>query len=153
LIRILGPNSQSSVDTPEGKKAIQVLEEAQASYRQHMVQNFLSSPAKWLFRKENDNIRDESLAEDIEDALKFSLQLWGQRANIECYGIEAFADQTFPRYKPNWWELHQSLDEYDERPDLPIRMVIQPAMLAFGNEEGTNYSSEPRVWMRARVWK
>ena len=34
---------------------------------------------------------------------------------------------------------------------IQIHSLVQPAIVAFGNEEGDNYSQPARVWLRARV--
>lgn len=90
-------------------------------------------------------------------ALEFSLQLWAQRSRLDTMDLQMFHRHELGKYV-HYSELmqpHQS--QRSEAPEVyhgrRILMVVQPAIVAFGTEDGRKYDEISRVWLNARVLK
>lgn len=127
--------------------------ERKENYYQDMARIFDSGNVRVFYRLSDDHQRRKELYEIIRALGELFSSLWKQKANIVCWGLDHFQDVPFivasdlmtahPAYR---------LDEGDSRLDgLPIQMVVQPAILAYGNEEGKNYDHY-KVWAKAVVW-
>ncbi|KAI1955464.1 hypothetical protein LOZ58_006762 [Ophidiomyces ophidiicola] len=100
--------------------------------------------------REENELRSESLAGLLLDASNISAGLWTQRNNIKCLWLHDLG--KFQVNSP-FMSAHrlQKLDEGDTRlGGNDILAVIQPAVLAYGSNEGENYK-EWRVWLKAIV--
>lgn len=149
-----------------------LLLDAISLYEESLVNLFLNGAAKFLLKLVDDrgNQSVEALREDIRESLIFSLRLWSQKSKPCIYGIEKFAlvpfrhdDQMLKLYHsqdPAGVQIHDpDDDDEDEEEDneglydgLPICIVVQPAIVAFGNQSGENYSSMTRIWSQGIVW-
>ncbi|KAF3770178.1 hypothetical protein M406DRAFT_53764 [Cryphonectria parasitica EP155] len=49
-------------------------------------------------------------------------------------------------------DLHQSQRPEPALLGKPLLMVLQPAIVACGTEEGRKYDQVSRIWLKARVW-
>lgn len=127
--------------------------ERKENYYQDMARIFDSVNVRVFYRLSDDHQRRKELYEIIRALGELSSSLWKQKVNIVCWGLDRFQDEPFtvasdlmiahPAYR---------LDEGDSRLDgLPVQMVVQPAILAYGNEEGKNYDHY-KVWAKAVVW-
>src|SRR5436189_3886796 len=89
--------------------------------------------------------RRESLYSLFHTAGELSVRLWSQRTYLKCFG---FAELGHFNVESPLMVAHrlQMVDDDDHRLDgRPIAAVIQPAIVAFGNENGENYESY-KVW-------
>jgi hypothetical protein len=118
------------------------------------MKSFLRSPVQLLLRtiadETNLRTRNSELQKLYHRAGKLALSLWAQRASIKCYGLSQL--QTFSSSSPTMsaHRLHQ-LDEGDECLDgRRVLACMQPAVLAFGNENGENYDTS-KIWASAVV--
>jgi len=91
------------------------------------------------------------LVEMFEAAGRLALQLWSQKSEIKC---EIFAAFTKPFHQATELvEAHATITPEAEEGNLnglPIDLVVEPAILAFGNSEGQKYS-DYKIWMKATV--
>lgn len=83
-----------------------------------------------------------------------SLQLWSQKAFLSVRGFPDVKDTPF-----SWDSSHVQAHalhhlsrpgKTHSRDGDPIHMVIQPEIVAYGNEDGSEYDKE-KVWARAVV--
>jgi hypothetical protein len=117
------------------------------------MDNFMSSPARALLRQgaETDVMRRNMKLRDLYyRAGEIALLLWAQRAHIRCYGQQDL--QVFDVDSPimSAHRLHR-LDDNDHRLDGKMVLAsIQPAVLAFGNEDAEYYDVS-KTWMPAVV--
>lgn len=96
--------------------------------------------------------REEQLLAIIRSAGELSSSLWKQKVYIEPRST-SYRGMPF-RASSKEMTAHpaQRLEEDDNRMDgCPIQMVVQPAIFAFGNEEGKHYHLS-KVWAKAVVW-
>lgn len=122
-------------------------------YYNRYATGFESSSAKVLFRPDDGTQRVQELLEIIRTAGKISASLWKQKIFFECWGMEKFRDIPFSAAS-EVMRAHSThgLEDNDTRFNgRQIYMVVQPAIVAFGNEEGKNYH-EYKVWAKAVVW-
>lgn len=124
-----------------------------------LAEKFLDSGAKHLLdcpSKDVEKNHRKLLKLEFEKALEYSLQLWSQRSILKCMDLEAFQSLGKTTYDPpfRFMEPHQSqeLDSSSAFRGSPITMVIQPAIVAWGTEEGERYDEATRVWLKSRVW-
>lgn len=118
------------------------------------VEDFINGPAQ-IFLPEPENQagvtrRSDDLHSLYHQAAELALSLWAQRTSIACYGQQHLHE--FNSSSP-FMTAHrlQHLDEDDTRLDgRKILMCIQPAVLAFGNEDGEDYDKS-KVWAKAVV--
>lgn len=116
-------------------------------------EQLLSGPVRYLLDTTN---RDEqsvkkALADIYTFAGQLSLSVWTQRSILEC-----------PKFQPNirFFNGHELMsahaihlldDEEDTRLDgQPVIAIIQPAVLAFGNDNAEHYEQH-KVWAEAIV--
>ncbi|KAH7027908.1 uncharacterized protein B0I36DRAFT_365041 [Microdochium trichocladiopsis] len=145
----------------EGSSSAQAenLHKAQLQISRCYAEEFLKGAARFLCKEldaENMELRNARLAELVEQALIMSTQLWSQRSRVYC-GTMEFFDATIPQDQ-NHTEPHKSqirLVEEDEAAyhNLPLGMVVQPAILAIGTEDGQRYHEVTRVWLKAQLWR
>ena len=149
--------------TREARTLLELIETRQFS----LADSFVDGPAGALLKSPKLQQSDpkQSLLKDVKKALLFAIRLWSQRSLLGVRGLEAFQHLPFAKGH-NMMALHQSQkdvhfdddDSSDEENNLelfdglPIRLVLQPAVLAYGNENGEEYSALPRVWSPAIVW-
>lgn len=80
-------------------------------------------------------------------------RLWSQKAYIRTIGSRFLLKEPF-RIGLDYCEAHAAhkLEEDDESKDgMPIQMVVEPGIFAFGNEQGESYEVY-KVWGKAVVW-
>jgi hypothetical protein len=117
------------------------------------VKNFLRSPAQVFLRQGADSDltqRNMKLRNLYYRAGEFALLLWTQRAHIRCYGQQDL--QVFNVDSPmmSAHRLHH-LDDDDHRLDGQVILAsIQPAVMAYGNENAECYDVS-KVWLPAIV--
>jgi hypothetical protein len=119
-----------------------------------LTREFVAGPVQWLLRRARDDIelekRDSDLQKLYHSAGELSLSLWTQRTELKCQCLP-----DMPIFRENdirlrAHRLHQ-LDEGDRRLDgRNILIVLQPAILAYGDENAENYE-EAKLWARATV--
>ncbi|KXJ86325.1 hypothetical protein Micbo1qcDRAFT_180097 [Microdochium bolleyi] len=150
-----GLNAPGEGDSPRAEKA----RRCRRDISNRHADEFLSGPARFLF-KELDagaaDLREVRLTELIEQALVMSSQLWSQRSVVYQSAMRFF-DGTMPQ-DHHFTEPHKSqlrlVDEIeDEYYNLPLGMVIQPAIVAVGTEDGQRYDKVTRVWLKAQTWR
>lgn len=129
-----------------------------ARYADALTEKFLNSAARFCLKQETEwraGERTNFLKDEISRALEFSLQLWAQRSRPDAMDLQMFHRHELCNYVhfSGLMEPHQS-----QRPEAPedyhgrrILMVVQPAIVAFGTEDGRGYDEISRVWLKARV--
>ncbi|KAK0724595.1 hypothetical protein B0H67DRAFT_108878 [Lasiosphaeris hirsuta] len=124
-------------------------------YAQHLATAFLKGPSRFLLRDKLTDTCAGRLTEEIDNALKFSVTLWSGRSDIQMEGLEDFQERFQGKFKQgsDEMELHRGNKGEDVKAyrDQPILVVVQPAIVALGTEEGDEYDSARRVWMKAQV--
>jgi hypothetical protein len=143
---------------PEQERGIQAnyrnqSAERKARYYQQLTQFFDSGKARVLYRSCDANQRRKELYEIIHALGELFNSLWKQKVHIVCRGLDHFQRTSFTA-SSDLMTAHAAyrLDEADTKLDgLPVQMVVQPAILAYGNEEGKNYD-QYKVWAKAVVW-
>ena len=147
--------------TARGKEERQ--RELKGARKQHygvLVRSFLSGLAMLLLKRDQTEQEIESrgrqLFEEIYNAGELSCKLLSQRSIMKCLGLRGFLGKDFRKLRPEYTRVHPLSGHGDDdmhlHNSLPIRMVVQPGIVAYGNEEGENYSQPPRVWLQALVW-
>lgn len=125
-------------------------------YYRHLVTIFEQSPAQLLYRECDEAGRTERrkhLTEVFSSTGHFFSKLWAQKNNIRTMGLRELAKEGFDSRHESY-EAHAAhrLDEGDQTMDgMPIQMVVEPAIIADGNERGEAYGSL-KVWAKAVVW-
>lgn len=100
--------------------------------------------------------RHKALQTIFQKALDISGRLWKQLTIVRCVYLEELKREPFS-YESKLTEAHPfhklGLEEEDEtRLDgHPIRMLVFPAVKAYGHSAGENYSQD-RIWGKAIVW-
>lgn len=124
-----------------------------------LADEFLNGPASLCLRQETEERavdRVDFLKDEISQALDFSLQLWAQRSRLDAMDLKVFHRHSLERYvhQSELMEPHQSQssDAPEDYHGRRILMVVQPAVVAFGTEDGRDYGEISRVWLKARVW-
>jgi hypothetical protein len=144
------------VDPPEHESKAQ-LKNFQESLRRkdayyHRATDMFDEYARPIMRKHDTAIRRKELFEIIQATGELFSSLWKQKVHIETR-LEDFHRKPF-NVASNQLESHPALhlEEGDTKMDGSlIEMVVQPAILAWGNEEGKDYN-EYKVWAKAVVW-
>ncbi|PWY89236.1 hypothetical protein BO70DRAFT_418361 [Aspergillus heteromorphus CBS 117.55] len=118
------------------------------------VAAFLSGPAHVLLRQVKNNEEQQVRASDLHKlystAGTLALSLWTQRTYIVCRGVEPLQVFDSSDTEMTAHRFHH-LDEDDNRLDgNPILVCVQPAVLAFGNENGEDYDKK-KLWAKATV--
>lgn len=118
-----------------------------------LVKSILDGPVSKLCRKvnpEEQERREQDLINLFANAGELAQELWSQRTYMEI--VDKRGLETFQVDSPIM-EAHrlQKLDEDDHRLDgHEILAVIQPALVAYGNDDGENYEDH-KVWSKATV--
>ena len=107
---------------------------------------------RFLYRPGDTTKREEELQEIMCSAGELFSALWKQKVNIDSR-LESYHGKAFSiASKEMVAHPAQRLEEGDTRMDgCPVQLVVQPAVLAFGNEQGKQYN-EFKVWAKAVVW-
>jgi hypothetical protein len=122
------------------------------------VTRFETSSANVLFRDiSEDKVveRRTQLLEIFKAAGPVFSSLWSQRECLTAFGREIYLNTAFridsSQVEPH--ALHQlDEDEKDTKMDgMPIQLVVEPAIVAWGNERGENYD-QFKIWSKAVVW-
>jgi hypothetical protein len=132
---------------------------ARLGYARLLSRRFLDGPARYLMKNDPKTARDREVKveEEINLALQFSARLWSHRSFVRCLGLRDLRELGLGQYNAHhsMAGLHAICPTDDEEPDFgqaePILAVIQPAIVAFGTEEGQGYGTVTRPWMKAQV--
>lgn len=121
---------------------------------ENLSSKFLSGPVELLIRpnlteEEREKMRRE-LNNIIFNAGDVSAHLWTQRTNIMTVGLHLCGKFNVNHIAMTAHRLHH-LDDDDHRLDgKPIIAVIQPGIVAWGDNDGVKYDKF-RVWSKAVV--
>lgn len=111
---------------------------------------FREGPVKYLLQ-ENSEQQQVKLVSIFQHAGEIAGQLWTQRTYLRCLYFCDFSQKPF-RVGSKIMEAHPSHfqdDESDRRLDnLPVMMIVRPALLAYGNDDGERFD-QCRVWGKA----
>ena len=127
----------------------------------HLVTIFETSSAHLLFRDINGEElveRQTQLKAIFRAAGQVFSPLWSQRVNMQGLGPKTFLKKPFD-IKSDMVEPHASLKLDPEDPkdggtsmdNMPIQLVVEPAIVAWGNDRGEDYG-QYKIWSRAVVW-
>ncbi|KAF7507830.1 hypothetical protein GJ744_009994 [Endocarpon pusillum] len=145
------------VDPPEHESKTQPENFQEARRRKeayyHYATDLFEEYARVIFRKTDTVRRREELFGIIQGAGELFSSLWKQKTFIETRLSDHYRQKAFD-ITSDQIEAHPALhlEEGDAKMDgSPIEMVVQPAVLAWGNEEGEDYDKY-KVWAKAVVW-
>lgn len=151
MLRLLS----TAPDSPSGMPLLsaQVFEK----FSTKMAKNFLAGPIRPLLKaneapEQQRNCLLQDLCHIFYTAAKLSTSLWCQRTNIDCRRTTLRKMKLFYHKNPlsTAHRLHH-LDEDDDKFDgKAILAIIQPAVVAYGNEDAENYG-KGKVWSPAIV--
>ncbi|QKX58878.1 uncharacterized protein TRUGW13939_06006 [Talaromyces rugulosus] len=150
LIRLFQTSEKASqLDSPLGKALHGSLSRMAAQLRE----DFLQGPARYLLLTPS-NERASQVRKMLEDifyyAAQLALSLWTQRSFLKYQTLRDLSRFFNGRENVGAHALHR-LDEEDTRLDgKQVLVVIQPALLAFGNDEA-EYYDQHKVWAKAMV--
>ena len=122
-----------------------------------LVEEFIfTGYAKILFRpcsQDEVTIRKEQLLDVFRFTGETIRKLWYQKVYITTLGPE---DLLHERYDINnaKMEPHAThrLEAGDTSMDgMPIQLVVEPGIIAWGNERGESYN-RGKIWLKAVVW-
>ena len=106
----------------------------------------------FLYRQTDRNESERELYQIFCSAGKLFSSLWKQKifidSQFDCYNQRPFEVAS------DLMEIHptQRIDDGDTSKDgLLVQLVVQPAVLAFGTEEGQKYNKF-KIWAKAVVW-
>lgn len=154
-MRFFSMNGMGSAKRAGNREVVEKLAGARLALARRLTEGFISGPARHLLQhltKDETNDCFDWLSDRIDRALMKSTQLWTHRSYMKCVGLGGgdfdFLDAMSEVTKPH--PMHHPGDTrlYD---GLPIIMVVQPAIVVFGTEEGGAYERMTRVWMPAKV--
>lgn len=130
-----------------------------ARYADALTDKFLNSAARLCLKQETEwraGERMNFLKDEISRALEFSLQLWAQRSRLDVMDLQMFHHHELGKYvhyselmEPHQSQRSEAPEDYHGR---RILMVVQPAIVAFGTEDGRDYDEISRVCLKGRVW-
>ena len=132
------------------------------SHRREAWYNYLTrwfedSEAQLLLRQvsaEARRQRYEELYSIFRDAGELFAGLWTQKVWIKTWDIEDLKDKRYSsRSKDMELDVSYGLSDANDSflNGRRVQAVIQPAIVAYGNENGTNYDRH-KVWSKAVVW-
>lgn len=143
-------DNSGTTDTPSVKEKMEAKRE---HVYQHLALKFLDSADLLLCQLDmpgDIEKRKESLRSLFRTAGELSTSLWTQRTYLKCLGLSELGNFNIESPLMVAHRL-QKLEDDDHRLDgNMINAVIQPAVVAFGNENGENYDSY-KVWAKATV--
>ncbi|KDB20986.1 hypothetical protein H109_07065 [Trichophyton interdigitale MR816] len=126
------------------------------SYSTGRAKLFLKGPIRLLLEAPKPRTIQYECLDDLchifACAMQLSLSLWCQRTQMACNSVFAGNTRAFLHTDPSMiaHRLHQ-LDEGENKLDgKEILLIIQPAVVAFGNEDGENYDKQ-KIWSPAIV--
>jgi hypothetical protein len=116
-------------------------------------EDFLQGSARYLLLTPS-NESASQMRKTLEDifyyAAQLALSLWTQRSSLKYLTLRDLSPFLNGREAVGAHALHR-LDEEDTRLDgKQVFAVIQPALLAFGNDEAEHYDQH-KVWAKAMV--
>jgi hypothetical protein len=116
-------------------------------------EDFLQGPARYLLLIPS-NERALQMRKTLEDifyyAAQLALSLWTQRSSLKYLTLRDLPRFFNDREDVGAHALHR-LEEEDVRLDgKQVIAVIQPTLLAFGNDEAEHYDQH-KVWAKAMV--
>lgn len=126
------------------------------NYYRGLITQFETSPARAFYREcSQDEIleRRTELLEIFRASGDLFSGLWAQKVEIGSLGRRKLLKKAF-EVQSREFEAHAShrLEEGDrELNGKPIQLVVEPAIVAWGNEYGEGYD-QYKVWAKAVVW-
>ena len=126
-------------------------------YYRILVEEFIfTSPARILFRPCNQDevvVRKEQLLEVFRFTGETIRKLWYQKVYMATLGPTNLLNKRFEISSAEM-EPHAThrLEAGDTSLDgMPIQLVVEPGIIAWGNERGESYN-RGKVWLKAVVW-
>ncbi|KAJ8069447.1 hypothetical protein OCU04_003101 [Sclerotinia nivalis] len=113
------------------------------------AEDFINSPANYLFHTDPKLLI--KLQKLYQEAANLSYRLWACRAVLKISTL----NELNPLFDTDdrTMTLHSMVKEDVENKltGRPITLVVNPAIVAYGTEDGEDYES-PRIWAPAEVW-
>lgn len=125
-------------------------------YYKKLSYAFDDSDANLLYREcseEEEAARFDDLVDLFCSADDFFSKLWSQKVYIKTLDARVLLKEPFSIDSDDC-EAHAAhkLEEDDKSKDgMLIQMVVEPGILAYGNEQGESYEVS-KVWSKAVVW-
>lgn len=116
-------------------------------------EQFISGPVQCLLGRPGggEQLVKKGLADIYTFAGQLSLSLWTQRSFLECPKFHQDTPFSNGEKLMSAHAIHHLNDEEDTRLDgRPIFARIQPAVLAFGNDDAEHYE-QYKIWAEAIV--
>lgn len=129
---------------------------AKQTYCRGLITKFETSQAKALYREcSEDEVLDRrtQLSEIFRECADVFSALWAQKVALSSLDRDKLLKQPFDVHSREF-EAHAShkLDEGETELDgKPIQLIVEPAIIAWGNEYGEGYD-QYKVWTKAVVW-
>ena len=149
-------DQQEANSSSSGSSASQEARDRRMRYYCKIMQHFESSDAKYLYRQcdeQDKSKRWEQLLEIFRSTGELTSKLWSQKVFISVLGAKELLKQPF-KVSSKEFEAHAShkLEGGDTSLDgMSIQLVVEPAIVAWGNEQGESYDTR-KVWSEGVVW-
>jgi hypothetical protein len=152
LLRLLDP-LDATARTENGKKLKVITRAARRQAALDSGESFWGRCKCFLDRQNSDKTQ-EGLAEIMYSAVDLSFRLWTQRSYMTHEGHDLLTQPYSRKNKVLAASgLHTAELEEDEKcmDGQPILLVFHPAVILYGDSEGTDYSTR-RILKKAVVW-
>ena len=152
----------SSLDPPEyqlrstNTRRKEDAKKAKQMYYRELITQFESSRARALYREfsEQDELdRRTQLSEIFRECGDVFSALWAQKVAVSSLARERLLKRPFD-VRSREFEAHAFHKLEEGETDLdgkPIQLIVEPAIVAWGNEYGRGYDRY-KVWTKAVVW-
>lgn len=133
---------------------------ARKSAARWFSERFIAGNARVLLDPESRRLEDRTnqLIEIALRAAETSYRLWTRRTRLACFHIEDLGAESALKYSSQsplleYHELHNVLMTQNGRAldGNHVAVVTHPAVVAYGDPEGGDYSKRT-IWRKAVVW-
>jgi len=157
VVRLLTfPDTETSATGATGNSTLDIYRASRLQVCEDFVHNFLETPATCLIKtaKSDDQFSQvfESLNTVVKFAMEVSSRLWSRRSSLELRGLDSLSCTPFSAESDlmKAHAIHKLYDGDTECDGWRVGIVVHPAVVGFGNSDGTDYKAG-RVWMKAEV--
>lgn len=142
----------STADPTESQQALK----PRNKYCRKLARSFERSRARLLYHEcseEEKAARYNELVDLFCWANDFFSRLWSQKVYIKALDGKTLLKEPFSidLDECEAHAAHKLEEDDDSKNELPIQMVVEPGILAYGNELGESYEVF-KVWGKAVVW-
>ena len=147
-LRLLNPASKTAkTETSVSNKS----KETRQLACTRLYLDFIRGPVRLLCRDIEDvERRDRELKDIFCSAGEMATNLWTQRTNMKCFNIRHLQAFNIDNSKMVAHRLHHLDDDDHSLDGRSILAVIQPLVVAYGNDNEENYD-QFKIWAKAVV--